>query len=410
LETIDYNLKSFYDNEGKHLIKGFLIGTKIADNKNGLRWSVDKHTLKDLVHQFEQEQYGDIVFAPKSLTGSKDDHPWGDNFEHQFQYQKQFTKAKLRKLYGPFDYEDGSDDYYYKFTGEVFDKPVSNALRTGELPYSVSPMIYPTDEAGNVLNYEIPNKIGVKYWKPAHIAIVPEGAFGPQAIIEKQCFGDEGKCFAALAASAANVNVAEIISSQLLSQGQNSTIMSDANPQNLSGPAQNANSNVPQVNNAPVKVETQNTPNPVQTQVQTPTQVSVEEFTKLQTELAAQTKINEKLVLKQKTDTLNKIFGNVKDENERTKIIKKWVGEDVDILADFHSDILNYVVAPQALKETKKEEKPALAASAEEEEDCGCNKNKNKEKTKFPLAGSTSTGSSRLDRERSLTDLLGGAW
>jgi hypothetical protein len=394
VETLDYRLQSYYDSDGKHLVRGFYLGTKPTSRD----WSVSKETIADKV---KQAIGTDIIFDPELFNGS-DGHVYANTLEELLKKQKAVSRGKITNIHGPFPDEDGH--IYYDFEGEITDKLVSEALVAGTLPLSVSPYLWGKVDGKLVDPQDLPSRHNIEDYVPVHVAIVKDGAFGWRAVLSKQCLGHEGQCHNALAAS--SQQVAEMISSQLLTHTVSPISMSATETQNVSGPVENANTSVPQVNNAPVKspdtIAKQESTSPVQPQV------SVEEFTKLQADLAAQTKINEKLVLRQKTETLGKIFGNVADETERAKLIKKWIGnEDVDILADFHNDILNYVLPKQA-KETVKEtvEKKATLAGSTKEEDCGCGKNKKKE-TDFPIAGSSS-GTSRLNRPRSLTQMMGG--
>jgi len=389
VETIDYRLKSGYNSDGKHILRGFFIGTK----PNQRDWSVDKDTILEQA----RKNIGSDFIVDLDLLNGKDGHVYSDDYEELKRLQKPVVRGKLTNVFGPFPYEDGTDDVYVDAEIDLQDKIVSESLAAGKLPLATSPYIFPTKDGKPFSPKNLESRHGIKDWIVGHLALVKNGAFGWRAALSKQCFGPEGVCHSALAAS--SEETAASISSLLHSEGQ-STQMSDANAQNLSGPAGTTNV-VPTVDNAPIKSNTQNTPNT------NSTQVSVEQFAELSEKLAVQTKVNEKLVLRHKTDALNKIFGSVSDEAEKAKIIKKWLGaEDVDILADFHNDILNLIVPTLKVKE----EKPAKNALAASEEDCGCSKHKKEEdKTDFPLAGSSSGVTSRLTREKSLTELLGGA-
>jgi len=386
LQTIDHRLTSEYNSEGKHLLRGFLISTR----PNQRNWSISKETIDDKVKQFIGK---DFIVVPDILTTKPvDDHVYAEDYDQLLAVQKNAARGKIIDVFGPFPEADGHK--YYDCEIEVTDNKVSEALAAGTLPLEVSPYIFPAKDGKPFNPKDLESRHEIADWIPANITLTKQGAFGWRAALSKQCFGEQGVCHSALAAS--SEEVAHSISSLLHSEGQTQQ-MSDASVQNLSGPTGAVNT-VPTVDNAPIKSNTQNTPI-------NSTQVSVEEFQKLQTELAAQTKINEKLVLRHKTDSLNKIFGSMSDETEKQKIIKKWIGADTDILADFHSDILNYVVPNLKVKE-EKPVKNALAAS----EDCGCSKHKKEEdKTDFPLAGSARGVTSRLTREKSLTELLGGA-
>lgn len=393
METIDLRTKSYYNSEGKHLLRGFYIGTKPTQNR-GKNWSVSKKTIGEIV---KRAIGTDFIVVPDLLKKTpEENHVYSENYDELIEQQKAISKGKITDIFGPFDYEDGTDDIFYDAEVDVTDKPVSEALSAGVLPLSLSPYIFPAKDGKPFNPSLLENREGIEDWVPAHLALVKEGAFGWRAAIGKQCMGAATECHNALAAS--TEQIVNLISSQIRSEVQN-TQMSDANTQNLSGPTGNANE-VPKVDNAPVKqTNVPSTP-------ESSTQVSVEAFTKMQTDLAEQTAINKKLVLNHKTDVLGTVFNTVADETEKAKLIKKWIGQadDVDLFAEFHKDILNHVIPAMKIKPIEKKEekeKISLAASGDSEE-------AKADKTDFPLAGSSTSGGSRLERELSLTELAGG--
>ena len=403
METVDYRLHSYIEN-GEHFVRGYLIGTK-PTNLGPFSWSLSKKTINDKVKQFKDLET-DFIAVPDLLKKSaREGHIFASTYEELLEKQKPAVRGKIKEIYGPYDYEDGTDDVYYKFKAKVEDPDVSKALAAGVLPLSVSPYVWPR-ENGKLVDPELlTDRHEIEDWIPAHVALVKEGAFGWRAVLDKQCFGSEGQCNTALAAS--SIDTANSISSQLQSEAQKTSEMSENTQANLANsPAGNTNS-LPTVDNAPIK---NNAPN-----ISSPTgSVSVEEFNALKEQLKdydTVKKTNEKLVLKLKTEALNKIFGSVNDEETKKALYKRYMNvEDFDVLSDLHNDIMSHVV-PLLKAKAPEENKPdsrkqALAASKDEEHDCGCSKNK--DKTDFPLAGS-STGSagSRLNRERSLTEMFG---
>jgi len=388
METIDYRLKSYYNNDGKHLLRGFFIGSK----PNQRDWSVAKENILEEA----RKNIGSDFIVDLNLLKGEDGHVYSDDYDELLRQQKPVVRGKLTDVFGPFSYEDGTDDVYVEAEIDLQDKVVSEALSAGKLPLATSPYIFPTRDGKPFSPTELESRHGIKNWILGHLALVKNGAFGWRAAISKQCFGEHGECHNALAAS--SEETANSISSLLMTESKNIQ-MSEA-PQNLSAPVGSGNL-VPAVDNAPVKSNLQNGSS-------NQAQVSVEEFTALQNKLDTQTKINEKITLRYNTNVLEGVFGSIQDESEKTKIFKKYLNDkniDFDVLSEFHKDLVKYVVPNLKIKE--KVEKNSLAAA---DSDCGCSKKEEKDTTDFPLAGSgNSDVLSRLNKDKTLTELLGGA-
>ena len=382
-ELIDYRLKS-YHRDGKHLVRGHLIGTKVGDRG----WGVSKDTIAENIKQFIGVPF---IVSPKEYDPIEH-FLVGANYEDQIQKQKVVTKGHLVNIFGPFDYNDGTDDIYYDFEADITDEPVSQALIEGRLPFSTSPYIWPTKD-GKPIPISDLDKIdrkNVRDWIPVHEALVTKGTFGSISKISKQCLGPIGQCKQALAGSSADV--AKILSSQIYSEKPESHTMDNINPttQNIvpetpKVPETNVNLNVP--NAAPVQ--------PPATNIEEKKTEVSPEVEALQKELAEQKATNEKLLKIHQTGELEKIFTKV-DEDQKKAIFKKYVGhKNFDELLDFYNDISTYVLP--ALKEAKKEEKKNLLAGSSAESE-----------TKFPLIGTSGGKTSRLDEGRSITQYLGG--
>ena len=374
-ELIDYRLQSFND-DGRHYVTGFLIGTKVGDKG----WGVHRDTLKENVKKFIGK---DWIVSPKQLDPSEH-FLVGKTYEEQLEKQKIVTKGEIVDVLGPYPYNDGSDDFYYKFKAEVKDKAVSDALVTGRLPFATSPYIWPTNETGQPVQPEWltpEERSHVKNWIPVHEALVTQGTFGDIAKIGKQCLGPQGVCTKALAGS--SEKVAEILSSQIDIAKQ------------LSGNTMENQPNVNETPNKPEDVQKVNIPE-VKAPIKTP-EVEVEqkeesEESKLLTlkrELEIEKKNNAKLMNIHKTSVLSSIFTNFEDEETKKSTIKKYLDQDVEVLQDFAADVLKYGIPKREKKQVE------LAGSSKEE------------KETFPLAGS-SKNMNRLNQDQSLTNILGG--
>lgn len=376
-------LISYNKSDGKHYLRGFLIGTK--KNKNG--WSVSKDNFWEAVQPFKGHPF---IVSPKKLDPLE--HFWvGKDYESQLKDQEVVTKGKIVDLFGPFKYDDNSDDMFAEAEVEVTDPNVSKALIAGTLPFDLSPFIWETDENGVPLQKFNESREGVKNWKPVHLALVSDGAFGNHAntMVTKQCLGSQGECHKALVGS--NQDVAEFLSSQIYLYNHKDTVNMD-NETNV-----NTEANVATVDNVP-KQEEQVNKSPIQT-LEAPKQEeqSNEDVEALKKELAEQKKTNQKLLNIHQEGELSKIFLSFENEDAKKSVFKKWVGkENFDELLDFYSDIINYAIPSQ--KAAKKNEKNILAGSSKEEE-----------KTTFPLTGSSNVRKSRLDRELSGSEIFGGA-
>ena len=375
-QLIDYRLKSFI-RDGVHYVRGHLIGTKTGDKG----WGVHKDTIDTNAKLFKGS---DWIVSPKELDPSEH-YLVGQTYQEQLEKQKKVARGKIVDVLGPFSYNDDTDDVYYDFQAEVTDPVISQALETGRLPFSTSPYIWPTDEHGTPID---PSTLSeeerkhVKHWIPVHEALVTQGTFGDIAKIHKQCLGPQGVCKVALAGS--SEKVAEILSSQI-DIGKQQTSNTMENQTNV-----NSNAEKPEQVKVP-EVQTQS-----QAPIKTPefnTEQKVEEnedkLAAVLKELEIEKKNNAKLMNIHKTSVLESIFTNFEDADTKKATIKKYIDQDVDVLADFAKDVLAYGIP----KKEKKEKENVLAGSSKEET--------------FPLAGNSKM-SNRLNEDQSLTNLFGG--
>jgi len=376
-ELIDYRLKS-YHRDGKHIVRGHLIGTKVGDRG----WGASYETIDDKVYQFQDYPF---IVSPKEYDPIEH-FLVGSDYKDQLEKQKQVTKGKIINILGPFSYEDGTKDKYYDFEAEITDPDVSEALIEGRLPFATSPYIWPTvnGEPIPLSDLDKIDRKNVKDWIPVHEALVTKGTFGSISKISKQCLGPVGQCHKALAGSSADV--AKILSSQIYSESPESHTMDNINPTTETPEAPKA----PEViSAAPINAPVVDVPKP-----ENKIEISEKELTELKESLETEKATNQKLLKIHQTGVLEGIFAKVEDE-AKAKIFKTYLGhKNFDELIEFYNVISTHVLP--ALKEAKKSEKNPLAGSSAESE------------TKFPLAGSSNEKKSRLDQGRSVTQYLGG--
>lgn len=373
-ELIDYRLQS-YNEDGKHYVTGYLIGTKTGDKG----WGVHKDTFIANTKKFKGFPF---IVSPKKYDPTEH-YLVGATYEEQLKKQKPVVRGELEDILGPFPYNDGTDDIFMKFKARIDDKEISDALLTGRLPFGTSPYIWPTDEEGNPIDpatLTAEERAHVKHWIPVHEALVTQGTFGDIAKIGKQCLGPQGVCKQALAGS--SDDVAEYLSSQIdIAKQQPSNTME--NQTNVNAETPNVDKvQVPAVNStasqAPIKVDA-----PV-------VEEKKEELAaEVQKELAEKDKIIQKLLNKDKINTLSSIFVNFEDEDTKKATIKKYMEYDADVLSEFAADVLKYGIPKKVKKEVE------LAGSSKNE------------KETFPLTGNSMKGN-KIGQEQSVTNLLGG--
>lgn len=367
-KTIDYGLEA-YDKDGKHYVRGHLLGTKVGDNG----WSVSKKTFLERIKQFKGFPF---IVSPKELDPTNH-FLVGTDYEDQLKKQAVVTKGIITELFGPFSYNDGSDDIYMDAEFEITDPEISKAMRIGKLPWNTSPYIWPVDSEGKPIPIsQIKRKTDIEDWIPVHDALVDNPAFGTISKISKQCFGPKGQCHQALAGS--SHRVAEILSSQLDSIKPSNVTMENNEGQktidsNVEKPIQVQFSAAP-VANVPNTEDKEEKVNP--------------EMEALKLELETQKKSNSKLLLRLKHEDLSKIFtGNFESEDSKKATFKKYEDMDTERLLEFHADVLKYGVPKKILKEN------ALAGSSDNQ------------KETFPLTGSSEK---MTQKQASLIELLGG--
>ena len=370
-ELIDYRLQSF-EEDGKHYVSGYLIGTKTGDKG----WGVHQDTFIENSKLFKGFPF---IVSPKEFDPTEH-YLVGATYKEQMEKQQPVVRGEIEEILGPFPYNDGTKDIFMKFRARVDDKEISDALVDGKLPFGTSPYIWPLDENGNEVDpatLSPEERAHVKYWKPVHEALVTKGTFGDIAKIGKQCLGPQGVCKQALAGS--STQVASYLSSQIDIANHNSSNTMENQTEVKTETPKVEQVQTPQViSQAPIKVEAQKE------------EVKKEEIeAEVQRQLSEKDKIIQKLLTKDKINTLSSIFVNFEDEDTKKATIKKYLDFDTDVLQDFASDVLKYGIPKKVKKDVE------LAGSSKNE------------KETFPLTGN-SKKLNELNQEQSLTNLLGG--
>ena len=100
-----------------------------------------------------------------------------------------------------------------------------------------------------------------------------------------------------------------------------------------------------------------------------------EEYETLQKTIQESQKKDEQinnLINKDKTNTLNEIFKNVKEDSVRNNLFERYLKENTDVLKEFYKDVTTYIV-PSLIEEAKVAAEQELKNKVVEE-----NKNKSK--------------------------------
>ena len=330
-----------YSTEDGHYIKTFLISSK----PNEAGWRVTKDTIADKVKTFIGKPF---VIIPDNISSDiQKGHIFANSKDELQQKYNEHTHGIIESISGPFEYQDSSEGFTYQGNPDVFymaniklndSKAASALLENGAktwIPFAVSPHIWhiggPEDN--------------ITDWEGISLSLVPQGAYGQEAVVNKYCKGDKPACDKSLAAAANMLckvddgKAASIIENTLTSLSLNSE-----------------NKGMAQVIEQPEIKTVQQIPQPIQEEKKQ----DVISLTKEQHETLLKEK-EEKEQLKQqlaqlvnenKNTKLQSIFKSVKDESLKKTLIDKYFNADVNQLNDFYGDVLNHVV-PSLVEEAK---------------------------------------------------------
>ena len=303
-----------YKTEEGHFIKTFLISTKA----NQAGWQISKETGHQQVKTFEGKPF---VIIPEELSSkTQKGHVFADTKEQLLEEYKKHTHGIIETLGGPYYFGDGTDDYFYTANIKLNDSLAASALMEhGNTwnTFAVSPHIWGDPD---------------KEWEGISLSLVPQGAYGKDAVVTKYCKGETKACTKSLESD----SLAASMISSLLTQNENNPILSTATV-----------TEVKEVSNAPVKEEVKQDNS------------KIEELESLKKQLAdAQNAAKEKddvvtkLVNKDKTNTLNSIFKSVQDQTVKDSLISKYISADTDLLNGYTEDFVKHVV-PSLIEQAK---------------------------------------------------------
>lgn len=321
--------KLLTETEDAHIIDTFLISTK----PNEANWRINKQTG----HQKVQTFLGtDFFIIPESIFSGEGQpgHPITGTVEEQLSQIKKNSHGKITKIKGPYPYEDGTDDYYYRANVTL-----SNSLAAATLiengsktwvPFAVSPQIVVIDGPDS----------DVRDWKAMGLGLVIKGAYGNEAVVHKYCSGSNHVCNKTLAAAIQDVVTSLVSNDNNINHNMSTVTIHEPKPVE----------------------EVKNINQPVQEQVQElkkPEQITLtkEEFEASQKAIKEAEDLKAQvtaLVNEQKTNTLSQIFSSVSDESNRKVLIDKYMGADVKILKQFNDDINQHIVPSLVAAELKK--------------------------------------------------------
>jgi len=329
------------------------MSTKVNGNGD----AINKKTGHDKIQQFLGHNFAII---PHMLKGPTKGHYIGKDTEADLlDGYATHSHGKITKVVGPYGYFDGTDDYYYDFVIKLRDSKASALLQkhgpTLWTPFSVSPHIMPLSGP----DWDMDD------WRPVGVALVDRGAFGPQSIVSKFCTGSSAECEKSIGSAQMDRTLNRIGIVPCDKSDNESTEILSSIVSKVASLNNTMSENIPNaVSNAPPIAELK--PEPQITNVQPAVnQISItaEEIQKIKDEATAKSEAiwKEKvtaLETKDKINTLNIVFAKVKDPAVKEALIKKYQGENVDLVKQAMDDFVQHL-SKEEEEEAKKEDKTA---------------------------------------------------
>ena len=326
------------DNEDSHILETFLISTK----PNEAKWCISKETGHDKVKTFLGKHFIIIPeLIQKPLEQGGGGHYFGtDSKDDLLKGYRNHSHGLISRVKGPFSYNDGTDDYFYKANIKLSGSKAANALiENGSntwIPFAVSPHIWPLKGTDD----------NVEDWEGIGLALVIKGAYGQDAVVTKYCKGSNMVCERSLASSILcdkeDSSLAAMISS-LVNQTDNKGIMStvtQVNPNDFN--KQQVQPQVPEV-----KVNETKQDNITLTK---------EEYDSLNKKLDESKVLEAKVTSLEneyKTNVLNSMLVDVEDESVKKTLFDKYFASDVKQLNEFYNDINAHVIPNKVKKATE---------------------------------------------------------
>jgi len=330
-----------YTTEQGHFIKTFLISTKA----NEAGWKINKATIEQKINTFIGKPF---VIIPEHLSSERQKgHIFANSRDGLLEEYKKHTHGIIESISQPYSYQDGTDDVFYTANIKLNDSKAASALLENGaktwVPFAVSPHIWhiggPEDD--------------ITDWEGISLSLVPKGAYGDEAVVNKYCKGDKPACDKSLAAGLCeqeDSKAASMISS-LLSLNTNNDIMA-------------------QVIEHPQVKEVQQETQPIQKEepkdVVSLTKEQHETLLKEKEEKEQLKQQLAQLVTENKNTKLSNIFKSVKDESLKKTLTEKYFNADVNTLNDFYGDVINHVV-PSLIEEAKADAEKELKNKTIEE-------------------------------------------
>lgn len=352
------DIKTFSDQTGDY-IEGFLISTKL--NRRDWRVKPPVNILTEILQREVPNKH--IMIDADKLAAGQDSHYYGDDTPADIlKGYRNKSHATYQKVLGPFPYNDGTDDVYYRFIGKLNNsQAASELIKQGERcwhQFAISPHVYPLEgPKDNITNFQFMGG-----------AIVLRGAYGEEAVISKMCKGTQAVCTKSLGGATNNIDnlrvafsnatwnpnedededekTASIISSLVSKTASDLTYMAENTPTVTTADVTKApvNTQPPTPTLSPQAIpETKSIES--QTVIQNPILMNEDQRKKMIEEAVEleRKKWEEKvttLVDKDKTNTLLAVFAKVQDEKIKKDLIEKYKKyENVEIFREFLDDI-----------------------------------------------------------------------
>jgi hypothetical protein len=359
------DFKAYADSQGD-FIEGHLIDTRM----NGRNWRVP-NTGERLTKILNERVPGkDFMIDADKISRGVDAHYYGNHTKEQILAgYNHYSHAKYVKVLGPFPYNDGTNDVYYRFIAKLNNSKAASALlengKKGIVPFSHSAHLWPTETT----------KDGIVDFDFLGGALVVKGAYGKDATISKLCRGTEDSCITSLSVSADGIDT----NNDLVCAQKNDDLAASVISSLVSNLAQNQSYMVENVNlevtKAPVSAQPdsttispqQSSTAPVigtgkesQTVIQNPYYMTEEERNKMVERAVEEEKKKWQdkvtaLETKDKINTLSAVLDKIKvqDEKARKNFIEKWQkSEFVGQIPEILEDILPHVL-PVATTQTQ---------------------------------------------------------
>lgn len=380
-----FNHLSTYSDESGHYIEGFLIGTKETQHLNPQeRFRVSKKTIGKNVAKFLNKSF--IIIPEKLVDGGIDGHIHGADKAATINAYQDYTHGTIEGIKGPYSYNDGTDDVYYKHVTKLKDsKSAALLVDIGEklvLPFATSPHIWKEDDSPD---------LDIQDFDAVSISLVGKGAYGDISVINKICQGSPKSCNKSFGASQNKENKicpieldkqTSILISSLVSKSaslESTNLSLNNSPSNTGNDAGNL-SNLGNANKDTKELASEPKGDKIT--------LTKEQYDKFNQDIE-ESKATKKQVLEltriNNTNVLNNIFKSdlITDGTKQEQFVKKYLeksvnGADINLLGEFYND-LQVSIIPALIEKTKLDLENSYKAQAKDANDKALLDAKNKE-------------------------------